>query len=305
MKKRRKRKMKDKIKLFLRQNWGVAVLLLYIFLGGQCPSQGIAPLARKGTGAAPVMAMAASDEAAGGAVFRNKAMASGKIGGEDRKIAKNLSLSIETKAMETIRGEVEEYVEKNEGFVDNFYSYDYHGKFAYNFSIKIPADRLEAFTKYVKGRGVLKSERFSLTDRTEAYMDNENRLTNLATRRDSLRKLLSTKAAQLSDVIAIERELSNVQHEIERFEKDNRRIQQTVDYSSVSLTILPEIILDSKASGWKLNESLRSAVNSFVKFYQKCVDYSLILLVFSPTIFMIFMFYRVYKIYSDRRNKNE
>ncbi|MDR2760392.1 MAG: DUF4349 domain-containing protein [Rickettsiales bacterium] len=298
--------MREKIKSFLGQNWGVAVLLLYIFLGNSRPPQGVVPMVRKNQRASPMALTAnegAASAAAGGFMFKNRAMASDMVNGGERKIAKNLNISIETKAAEIVRADVEKYVGENGGFVDNFYSYDYHGKFAYNFSIKIPADGLDALTKYAKSKGLLKSENFSLSDRTEAYADNENRLKNLTARRDSLRELLSSKVAQLSDVIAVEKELNNVQYEIERFERENRRIQQTVDYSSVNLTILPEIVLDGKTAGWKFSKSFGAAANLFVKFCQISVDCLLTLLIFSPAILALFLFYKIYRAFRARWNR--
>jgi hypothetical protein len=218
----------------------------------------------------------------------------------DKKIAKTLSVNVEVGNLNKAKDTVEEYIQNNDGVIDNFYSYDFYDKTAYHYSIKVPANKLDDFSRFLKTRGDIKSENFSSTDKTDSYIDNENRLKNLRIRRDSLREMMLKKAEQLADITSIEKELNNVQFEIEKFENSNQKIQKSVDYSVVNLTITPEVVFENGGGKWKIRKSFTNAINLFIKFYQKTVDYAVIFLVFLPIILLLF---GVYKIFISCRKK--
>ncbi|MDR0571383.1 MAG: DUF4349 domain-containing protein [Rickettsiales bacterium] len=218
----------------------------------------------------------------------------------DKKIAKTLNINIEVSNLKKAKDSVEEYVQNNDGLMDNFYSYEFYGKIAYHYSIRVPAEKLDDFSTFIKTKGDVKSENFSSTDKTENYIDNDNRLKNLYIRRDSLRDMMTKKAEQLADIISIEKELNNVQFEIEKFEKNNQKIQKSVDYSSVNLTITPEVVFENDGNRWKIRKSFTNAINLLIKFYQKAVDYAIIFLVFLPIVLLLFS---IYKVFVPRRKR--
>lgn len=202
------------------------------------------------------------------------------------KIVKDYTLSIEMKNTKNIKEKVEDEIAKNNGFIENFYSYVYSGnELAYNFNIRIPSESANKIISYFKTLGIVKNERTSSTDMGEQYTDNANRLKNLYARRDRLRDMMSIKTQNLSDVLAVDRELSNVQSEIESLELKNKKIDTDVDYSTINLTIMPEIQVENfNNSKWQAITSFKSAVNDFVKFGQKSIDYIFKAIVFSPVI---------------------
>jgi hypothetical protein len=219
----------------------------------------------------------------------------------DKKIVKTLTMSIEVANLDKAKNSVEEYVRISNGLIDSFYSYDFYNKIAYNYFIRIPTDRLDAFTKFLKTKGDVKSESCSSVDQTENYTDNESRLKNLYLRRDSLRNMMTKKAVKLADVISVEKELNNVQSEIERFEKSKQKMQRSVDYSSVNLTLTPEVIFENDGdANWKLKKSFNKAVNLLIKFYQRAVDFVVIIVVFLPPFALLFIVYRIFVLHRKK-----
>ena len=206
------------------------------------------------------------------------------------KIVKSFSLSIEVKNVEKIKDEVEKKINEIHGQTNNFYSYTYgnSNQLAYNFNIQIPSDVLEQTIVYFKTLGLVKSESSSAVDMQERYTDNENRLKNLYARRDRLRKMMESKTEKLSDVIAVDRELNNVQNEIEALERSNKVIDTNVSLSSVDLSILPEVKIENfNNTQWQLSTAWKQAINDLIIFGQKAVNYGLKIVVFLPVIIII------------------
>ncbi|MDD2840666.1 MAG: DUF4349 domain-containing protein [Rickettsiales bacterium] len=202
------------------------------------------------------------------------------------KIVKGYGLTIEVKDTSNIYSLITNEVAKVNGFVDSFYSYNYvKNELAYNFVLKIPTEKIINNIEYFKSLGLIKNESSDATDLTEQYSDNENRLKNLNSRRDRLRKMMDNKTEKLSDILAVDRELSNVQIEIERLENTNQKIDTNVEYSKLELNILPEIKVSSlNNSEWRVSTSWKKAVNKFIIFGQKGIDYTFEFITLLPII---------------------
>lgn len=206
----------------------------------------------------------------------------------ESKVVKTFALSIEVKDTESTKNKVEKGLNEVGGKVDSFYSYDSgNNNLAYNYSLKIPANKIEDAIAYFKSLGVIKSENSSSMDLTEQYSDNENRLKNLYSRRDRLREMMSSKTQNLGDIVSVDRELSNVQYDIENLEKANKTIDGNVNYFKLDLSILPEIKIDNfNNSEWRVKNSWKKAVNTVIVFGQKTVDFGFTVVVFLPIIFV-------------------
>ena len=105
------------------------------------------------------------------------------------------------------------------------------------------------------------------------YRDNESRLKNLQARRDRLRKLMDKETDKLSDILEIDRELANVQTEIENLERMLKRQDVDVAYSTLNLSINPEPqIGDFTTPDWSPKRSWRGAINDLINSSQKIFD---------------------------------
>ena len=205
------------------------------------------------------------------------------------KIIKNFSLTIESFDTEKTISLVQNKIEENNAIVDNFYSYNYSSNsLAYNFSIKVPSEIANDVVNFFKTLGIVKSESTYATNTEEEYLYNQEKLKNLYIRRDRLREMMKTKTQNLSDTIAVDRELSNVQNTIDAIENTNKKIDKQVDYSKIELTIIPDIDINSfNNNNWRINKSWKSAVNSLISFTQKSIDYGFKFVTFIPVIITV------------------
>ena len=103
--------------------------------------------------------------------------------------------------------------------------------------------------------------------------------------------MMDEKTDKLADVLAVDRELTNVQNEIERLEKNNKNIDKNVDYSSLELSILPKVKINSlNNSNWQVSNSWNNAVNDFILFGQKSIDFLFKIITFLPVIIILVIF---------------
>ena len=182
------------------------------------------------------------------------------------KIIKSYALTIEVNDSNDIYLKVENEINNLNASIIRFNSYNYfENELSYDFTIKVPTNEIQNAINYFKTLGIVKNESSNAIDVGNEYSDNENRLKNLYTRRDRLRKMMDEKTDKLADVLAVDRELTNVQNEIERLEKNNKNIDKNVNYSSLELSILPKIKINSlNNSNWQVSNSWNNAVNDFI-----------------------------------------
>lgn len=101
-------------------------------------------------------------------------------------------------------------------------------------ALRVPADSLNSVLDRLSLLGRARNRTVSRTDVTEQVVDVEARLANLRAVRDRLRVYLQ-QAGQMSDVVALERELTRVQGEIDALEARQRHLSSRVALAEVSL----------------------------------------------------------------------
>lgn len=289
----------EKINNFILKNLLFLILiivLLYIFVGFGGPKTEIMPA--DSYAMANERMMMANDSAP-----MMMKSAAGFPMNSAQKVTKSYNLSIEVKSTDKIKSFIDSEIVKVEGVVDNFNSYLYSGNdLAYNYSLRIPSKNIEESIKYFKTLGIIKSESSSANDATERYEDNSNRLKNLYVRRDRLRKMMESKTEKLNDILAVDRELINVQSQIESLENANKKIDTNVLYSRLDLSVLPEIKFeDFNNSVWRVDNSWKIAVNDLIVFGQKSVDFGFKLIVFLPVIIVVvIIFFGIKRIFRKK-----
>lgn len=202
----------------------------------------------------------------------------------EQKIIKNGSLNVEVEDTEDAKVKVEQKVKEMGGFVTNLNSWEQRpGVLSYNFTLRIPAGKLDATLVAMSALGTKKSESINVRDITAQYTDNEARIANLEARRERLRAMMDRETENLADVLQIDRELSNVQQEIEQLERTQRGNDNDIQYSTLNLSIQPEPqIGDISNPQWSAKRTWKTTVNDFIESLQGLADKGIWLVVFAP-----------------------
>ena len=219
---------------------------------------------------------------------------------ETKKIAKNYSINLLVENVDNYYNNINNLLKTYKGYLENFSSYKNDNNETLYLNVKIPAEKVDDFLKSLKGDAYVKSENFYAIDYTEKYSDNKNKLKNLYVRRDKLRNMMTKEAKVLADVIAVEKELNNVQLEIEKLEKNNMKIDNEVEYSNVNITLEPNI----KKVNWSLKDAFMSAINLLLVVCLTILHYFIVFVVFIPLILVFLILYILFrKVYNFIKNR--
>lgn len=124
--------------------------------------------------------------------------------------------------------------------------------------LRVAADQLDRVLEELAGLGHELSRRVSQENVTETIVDLEAELKNKIALRDRLRVLVQ-RAKDVKDVLAIEKELTRVQTEIDTAEARLKQLRTQVSLASIELTITPKRILGplgflGKGIGWIISK---------------------------------------------------
>ncbi|WP_134672193.1 DUF4349 domain-containing protein [Halorussus marinus] len=106
-------------------------------------------------------------------------------------------------------------------------------------TLRVPAENYSALLDRVKAEGEVRSASTHTTDVTDRLVDLDARLENLRAERDRLRTLYES-ANDTETVLAVQRELSDVQTEIERAEASREALERQVRYSTITVELAEE-----------------------------------------------------------------
>jgi len=198
----------------------------------------------------------------------------------DRKIVKNGYMTLEVNDIpEAIAGitgvanELNGYVVSSDQSGTKDITY---GRIA----IRIPSDRFdEALGKLRKLAAKVPNESTSSQDVTEEYTDLQAQLRNLEATEAQYLELLK-KAEKVEDILAVQRELSNVRGQIEQIKGRIQYLERTSDMALIEVNLQKTQPLDG--TGWSALETLKSAVRGLAAFGKALGNIIIWLAIFSP-----------------------
>ncbi len=156
---------------------------------------------------------------------------------ENAKIIYTAFLSIDTTEFEAAQAKIEDVTKAHNAY---FSSLDQSGdsyslRSAY-YEIRVPAEEFDGFIKDAQSFGTITSISQNAADVSEDYYDIESRLETAKTKLQRLNELLS-QAQDMTDIITIENEISNVQWEIDDLSGSLKYYDSQVRYSTVTINL--------------------------------------------------------------------
>ena len=148
--------------------------------------------------------------------------------------------------------EVSALAAKYNGYVSNSQSYsDSEGKMTSGSVIlRIDKANFDAVLNEIKEMGTVKNVNISVQDVTQEYVDNESRLKNLNAQQERLLQLM-VQSESVKDSIEVQRELSNVEGQIEVIKGRQNYLDNLISYSTIQVYLAePRPITDSTEGGF-------------------------------------------------------
>ncbi len=191
----------------------------------------------------------------------------------DRKVIKTayIELEIEKGKFDETLFALTSLADQSGGFVSNSQSYsDSEGNLTSGYvTIRVPSNNYNSALDRIKQMGTIKSISSSGQDITQEYTDLESRLRNYQAQEDVLLELMK-KSTKVSDSIEVQRELSNVQEQIEIIKGRMNYLDDMVSYSTIDVAFHePEPI--TTGDGWGFVEALKRGLRGLVTVFNALV----------------------------------
>lgn len=198
----------------------------------------------------------------------------------DRKIVKTGYLTLEVEDVAEAMNGVAAAAKELGGYVVSSTKYESDSRPHGRISIRVPAERFdEAFDRLRQLAVDVPRESTESQDVTEEYTDLEAQLRNLEATEAQYLALLE-KAETVEDILAVQRELSNVRGEIEQIKGRMQYLERTSDMSLIEVNIQGTKPLGQ--TGWSAFQTLKSATRGLTTFGRVLADIALWLVIFCP-----------------------
>lgn len=226
----------------------------------------------------------------------------------DRKVIKTayIELEVEVGEFEDTLFELINLAEQNGGFISNSRSYsDAEGNLTSgSVTIRIPSNKYSSIINKIKEMGTVKSTSSAGQDVTQEYTDLESRLRNYQAQEEVLLDLMK-QSKKVSDSLEVQRELSNVQEQIEVIKGRMDYLDDLVSFSTIEVYFYePEPVKTAADWGFvdALKRGLRGAVSVFNGLMMFLIAASPVLVIITIILIVIWQVIRARK---RRRVKKE
>lgn len=178
----------------------------------------------------------------------------------DRLIIRNATISLTSSDVDKTLLDVRALASEKSGVVFQSSSTVRDNRTYATITIQVPAAAFdETLNRIRKLSGVkVENENSTSQDVTEEFVDVQAQLKNLQATEAELIQLLG-KANSVSDVLTVQRELSNVRGQIEQRQGRINYLQKKTDMSSVTLTISPSGVATTTETGWDVSKVFDTA----------------------------------------------
>jgi chromosome segregation ATPase len=110
---------------------------------------------------------------------------------------------------------------------------------SYYVTVKVPPAKFDEFVNRLKGIGEIKSMDTSLEDVTEQYTDINTRISNLEIELGRLNSLYN-RSENISDILAIEREVTRVQTDLDYYKQQKLDLERRSAMSTIQVRVYEE-----------------------------------------------------------------
>ncbi len=185
-------------------------------------------------------------------------------------IIRTAELELTTEQFDKARSSVEEILKRHRGYVGELNVSTPSGSArSLTGTLRVPAGQLDATLSDLKGLGRTEKESQGGEEVTQQYVDLEARLANARHTEQRLTDILRQRTGKLSDVLAVEMQISRVRGEIEQMEAQRKTMKNQVDYATLTVTVTEAYKAELKAVPPSTGTQFRNAA---VEGYRSLVD---------------------------------
>ncbi len=206
---------------------------------------------------------------------------------QQRMIIRTGQMSVVVKNIEAAVKSIGDFTLAAGGVIADSTIYNYEEAPVGTVTIRVPAARFEEARNAIKKMGELRSESTNGNDITEEFIDVSARLKNLQATESQLLGIMK-KANAITDILAVQNELTRVRADIEVLQGRQKFLSQSAALSTLTLNLstdprsLP--VLEQNTQSWKPSAVFKDAVRSLLAVGQAVVNGLIWIVVYVPLV---------------------
>jgi len=181
----------------------------------------------------------------------------------DRKLIKNGSLKFQTNDIDKTDVFIKSAVKKFDAYISNDEKYSNESNKGCDLTIRVPADKYDSLMTYIIDNADVKSldnKSTNIEDVTEDYVDTQTRL-KIKKASEAKLMILLNKAKDLKDLLAVQKQLTDLQADIESIEGRMKYLNDRVNYSTLTVSFYKNAVKsntffgdfwDALKNGWQV-----------------------------------------------------
>lgn len=163
---------------------------------------------------------------------------SGQLDIAQRKVISTASMVVEVADVSKAVTDVRTTAQNLGGFVENLSSSGDAQRQRATVTVRVPQDRFFTAMDHISALGIVLSQNVGSQDVTEQFIDLKARLQTAQRQEQSLLALLQ-RAQNVTEILTIERELTRIRADIERFQGQLNFLERRVDLATITVTLAP------------------------------------------------------------------
>ncbi|MBU2597601.1 MAG: DUF4349 domain-containing protein [Actinobacteria bacterium] len=189
------------------------------------------------------------------------------------------------------------------GFVSNTSSRAYGDEPAIGtITIKVPSENFNSVIDQIKKLGNVKNLNTYADEVTQEYVDLNSRLKHFQAQEKVLLQMMD-KSGTIEDSIAVHRELSSVQEQIEIIKGRLRWLDEQISFSTITISVSePHVKPQPYPIRWEFLDTLREGVRAIIKVIDGLV---LFMMIISPIVFLVVIGFLIVRYVLKRRKSKK
>ena len=182
-----------------------------------------------------------------------------------KKLLKNVNVVFETADLEKMKLNIENLVQKFDGYISSDYANEYDNKVNYYLNIRIPSQYFDSILKEISIQiSKFDAKEITISDVTEEFLDIESRLKNKKELEKRYLEILQ-QSKSVEDILNIERELGKLREEIEATEGRLNYLSNQVSFSTLSVSFYKKVANETSFLG-KIGDRFNNGFENLKSF---------------------------------------
>jgi Domain of unknown function (DUF4349) len=191
-----------------------------------------------------------------------------------RMIIRNANLALTVSDVEATLGSIRDIAQASGGYVATSQSQYVGEKVNATITLQVPATSFDGVVQQIEKLALkVDTEQVTSQDVTEEFVDAQAQINNLKATEQTMVRLLD-RATQMDEILAIQRELTNVRGQIEKLQGRVNYLQRRSDFSTITIRVSPvSTPIDPNASStWRPLKTISDAWQASLEAITTVVD---------------------------------